>query len=239
MSDETSAVIAGSPGTPRYGLRQSRQQHWAGRARQHILLAALAALPAGCVYDESDRCSPGQELLEPGYCACLPGSVLAPQGCVACGENEVVAGSECACADGYSRPAAGGACVETPSGLGAACSGATCADPAFPVCATGSDGSGYCTKPCAAAEDCEGGYVCDTAATPAYCQRPPVGAGKACTGDADCAGGEATLCESFMLRQCVVRDCSPAAQDCFSGYRCCDFTSFGAPATMCLPSGAC
>ncbi|MEY2935697.1 MAG: hypothetical protein RL033_6446 [Pseudomonadota bacterium] len=241
MSDETS-VTAGSPATVaerRQGARRSQQRAPARRARRGIVLTALGVLLAGCVYDENDRCSPGQIPLGEGLCVCPQGSVLAQQGCTVCGENEVSAGRECVCGEGFSRPAAGGACEEAPSGLGVSCTGATCADPAFPLCASASDGSGYCTRQCTSTANCDGGYLCDTAAASAYCQRPPLGAGRACTSDADCAGTEATFCESFMLHQCVVRDCSPAAQDCFGDNRCCDLTQFGVPAPICLPNGAC
>lgn len=205
------------------------------------LLAGCGLAMGGCVYDAEDRCSPDQTVAGKGFCVCLPGSVMTATGCVACGENEVATGSACVCAEGFSRPAEGAACEAGPSGLGAACdtAGSACPDPAYALCHATAGSAGYCTEECTSSEDCEGGYACETAATPSYCRRPPVGAGQPCASDADCAGTEAPYCESFMLHQCVVGDCSPAAQDCFSGTQCCDFTQFGAPAPFCLPNGAC
>lgn len=239
MSD----IVAGRPTAvePRWSsLRRS------GEIRARILCVRVlfggwcGLALSGCVYDADDRCGPGQTPLGKGLCVCLPGSVLTVAGCVACGENEVAAGAECVCAEGFSRAGEGAACEQRASGLGAACDAASsaCPDPAYGLCFATDGSAGYCTEECTSSEDCEGGYACDTAAAPPFCRRPPVGAGQPCTSDAECTG-EATFCESFMLRQCVVSNCSPEADDCFSGTQCCDFTQFGAPVTFCLPTGAC
>lgn len=212
----------------------------ARRVYRLVLWAGLGALLAGCVYDSGDRCSPGQTLLNDAFCLCGEGTVLIGATCVPCAENEVPGSGECVCATGFARPAEGAACEALTSTLGVACDTATspCADATNDLCHATSDTAGYCTSACTSSTDCEGGYACDTAATPAYCRRPPVGAGQACTTDAECTDTEATLCESFMAHACVVV-CAPAAPDCFPGTKCCDFTMFGAPAPFCLPDGAC
>ena len=142
------------------------------------------------------------------------------------------------CDAGFSRPAPGQPCVAAPSALGAPCdaAGATCSDATYGVCIGANGGAGYCTRECASGDPCEGGYACDTAATTPFCRRPPVGAGTPCERDADCAGTEATFCESFVLHQCVVQGCSAAAADCFAGSQCCEQL---APVPLCLPNGAC
>lgn len=202
-------------------------------------LAAMGCLLLGCLYDADDPCSPGTVLSGGTVCVCAEGSVLTDDGCVDCGENEVADSAGCVCATGFSRASEGAPCESGPSALGVACdtASAPCADATYSVCHVTSDTGGYCTEGCTASADCEGGFACDTTATPAYCRRPPTGAGTTCSGDADCAGTEATLCENFMLNQCVVV-CADAA-DCFPGTKCCDFTMFGAPAPFCLPDGSC
>jgi len=212
------------------------------RRRRVARLGALVltgALFLGCLYDADDRCSPGT-VFDGVVCLCAEGSVLTDDGCVVCGENEVAGSGACVCASGFSRASEGAPCEEAPSTLGVACdtTSAPCADAAYDVCHVTTGSAGYCTEGCASSTDCEGGFACDVAATPPYCRRPPTGAGQTCAADVDCAGTEATLCESRMSNQCVVV-CDPAAPDCFPGMKCCDFTMFGAPAPFCLPDGSC
>jgi hypothetical protein len=214
-----------------------RARHRAGRLAAWALFGALSG---GCLYDAEDRCSPGQVLQDDILCLCGEGSVLGETGCTPCGENEVAGGSACVCAPGFSRATADAPCSVTPSALGAACDTASmpCSDEVYGVCQPADGSAGYCTEACTSSDDCEGGYACDTVATPPYCRRPPSGAGRACATNADCADAEASLCEAFMLHECVVV-CDVAAPDCFPGTQCCDFTGFGAPAPFCLPRGAC
>ena len=68
-------------------------------------------------------------------------------------------------------------------------------------------GAGYCTNVGCAANECMGGYACDTVAMPTYCARPPDGAGKSCASDADCAGTEATWCDIYQSHVCYVQGC--------------------------------
>jgi hypothetical protein len=222
-------------------VRRSWGRRRRARRLNSIASAALGMLIGGCIYDADDRCDSGQVLYAPDRCVCAEGSALTAQGCVPCGENEVVGPEGCVCGEGFSRPMAEDACQAAPSGLGTACDSAStpCADPKYDLCFATSGSAGYCTNACQSSDECDGGYACDTAAAPTYCRRPPSGAGQACTTAADCAGTEATFCESFMLHECVVRDCSPTAQDCFPGKQCCDLSQFGVPAPICLPNGAC
>jgi hypothetical protein len=204
------------------------------------VLTFVGSLLLGCLYDADDRCSPGTVLVGETVCVCTEGSVLTDEGCVVCGENEVAGSGGCVCAAGFSRSSEGAPCQAAASALGLACdaSSAPCTDPTYNVCHVTSGTSGYCTEGCASSGDCDGGFACDTTATPAYCRRPPTGAGQTCSADAECAGTEATMCETFMSHQCVVV-CDVAAPDCFPGMTCCDFTMFGAPAPFCLPEGSC
>jgi hypothetical protein len=169
-------------------------------------------------------------------CVCPAGSITTPDGCVACGEHEMSTGSACVCEEGYSRPAAGAPCVEAPSGLGMEC------DPAAPTCPAPYDhcepagASGYCTSACSAPEECSGGYACNSAS---ICQRPPAGLGKACETPADCAGTEATYCDTIVSHACQVEGCSVAPNNCFAGFDCCDLSGFGVPVNLCVPTGQC
>jgi hypothetical protein len=208
-----------------------------------LLLLTLGALVAGaCVYDADDRCSPGQVLLTDSSCGCAPGSAFTPQGCVPCAENEVAGPNGCICAEGLSRPTPDAACQAPPQELGVACDtqSAPCTSPTYDHCQIVSGSSGYCTTSgCSSSAECQGGYACDTAASPPFCRRPPLGAGNPCESPADCAGTEATWCDTFMTHTCLVQGCSVSAQDCFVGEECCDLSRFGLPAPLCLPQGAC
>jgi hypothetical protein len=207
------------------------------------LLGMLGALLQGaCIYDSDDRCSPGQVLLTDSNCVCAEGSAFTPNGCVPCAANEVVGPSGCVCAEGLVRPTPDAACQAPPQELGVECDmeSAPCTSTQYDHCQLVSGMSGYCTSTgCASSAECEGGYACDTAASPPFCRRPPLGAGRACESPADCAGTEATWCDTFMTNTCLVQGCSVPTQDCFGGMQCCDLTQFGVPEPLCLPPGAC
>ena len=204
-----------------------------------VWLAALAGLPLqGCLYDPDQPCDEGMVLYGDGLrCVCAEGLVYTPTGCVACGDHEVATPGGCVCEDGYSKPTADAACQETPSGLGVSC------NPAAPACAPEyahcepSAGGGYCTTAgCTSSDECEGGYACNAES---ICERPPLGLGQACETPDDCAGTEATFCDSFMTHSCQVQGCSLSSDDCFSGFECCDLSAFGLPEPLCVPEGAC
>lgn len=216
------------------------------------LLGVVVAVAGGCLYNAAERCGPGQLLDDAEVCVCARGhvpvyrdiTVLMPtnpmmqqrpfSSCTPCGANEVVSGDKCVCGPGYVLAATG--CI--PSNLGTAC--ASDAD-----CATGDQRfcrlpEGYCTRQtCATNADCNAAaeYVCETTATPPYCQRPPPGQGRACTmtGPDPTCSTEAPLC---VLNACTVSGCQTDA-GCSPGRKCCDLTKFGQPGlTLCL-KGSC
>ena len=181
-----------------------------------------------CLYDSGDRCDRGQRFdSAAGLCVCdeAQNLIAGDSGCVACGEHEVASNDACSCAEGYTRPSAGAPCTDFPPALGTACaSDKDCPDAIFDTCHVLSDGSGYCTNACPDRTVCLGGYACDTASAPSYCERPPSGQGKSCASDADCAGTEATWCETFNSHECFVQGCSLTKNDCFPGKECCDLS---------------
>jgi len=201
------------------------------------LFALLGALPSACVYDASDRCGPHQVMYQDLRCVCDAHSAPTATGCVPCGADEVPGATGCVCKPGYSKQDAAAACEPTPMGLGTACDASTpCTDPEFMHC-EGADGHAYCTNTgCASSADCTGGYACDVSVTPSVCRRPPLGLSMSCSSQADCAGTEATFCDTFMSHTCLVQGCSLAPDDCFAGWQCCDF---GLPQPLCVPQGAC
>ena len=241
MANEASRSMLRDPAVSAHCLNiPSHGRRWRRVAR--IAFAALLGLAfAGCIYDDDDRCGPGQVLSPDAICVCADGFAMTALGCVACGENEVAGPSGCVCADGFSRPTDAGPCQAGPSTLGVECdtASAPCTDASYGLCVATSGTAGYCSNECTSSEECDGGYACDTGANAGYCRRPPTGAGRACAAPADCADAEASYCEFFQLHQCVVAGCSPAADDCFPGTVCCDFTAMGAPTTFCLPEGSC
>lgn len=219
------------------------------RAVSWILTLMSTACVSACVYDSSDRCDADQRYDPPsGLCVItcdeaanrIPGE----RGCVACGEHEQAEHGVCNCVQGYRRPGAGAACAAVPEALGAAClKDQDCVDGSFGSCHLLDDGTGYCTSEgCTQSSDCSAGYGCNSKASPAFCQRPPRGAGASCSSDVDCAGTEATFCESFQSRACFVEGCSLTVDDCFPGQECCDLTgpSFGLyKKQICVDRGSC
>lgn len=195
-------------------------------------------LPA-CVYDSNNPCGDGgfEVYGDNQRCVCPEGAVLTATGCIECGEHEVATATSCECETGYSRPGPGEPCEEA-AGLGAEC------DPASPECGSPythcepAGDSGYCTTDgCGSSDDCDGGYACDADST--VCKRPPLGLGTSCSTPEDCAGTEATFCDTFMTMTCQVQGCSLDPDDCFEGYECCDLSMFGLPEPLCVPTGAC
>lgn len=217
-----------------------------------VALAAIPAMTAGCLYTASERCGPGEVQDVTDVCVCAPGNVpvyrditvLSPvsatelkpfSSCTPCGNHQVVSGDKCACAPGFVQGATG--CMI--SNLGATCAAdADCAAGDQKYCSLP---AGYCTRSgCAINADCnaDADYACATTATPAYCQRPPLGQGAACTaaqGDPACTS-EAPLC---VLGGCVAPPGCQTDGDCTPKRKCCDFTHLGQPGvTLCL-AGAC
>ena len=87
--------------------------------------------------------------------------------------------------------------------------------------------AGYCTTSgCVDSSDCEVGWYCLEKNEMAYCHKPLSGLGARCKDDSDCAEFEATFCESFATKMCLVVGCS-ADEPCPRGYSCCDLTPTG------------
>jgi len=206
-----------------------------------LLCAASAVLAQACVYDPHDRCDPGQRV-EHDLCVCLDGMVPAQVGCEPCGKHETAVKGSCVCDEGYARSAERGACEEVSAELGQSCrpSGSSPECPeAYPMCQPSDFDVGYCTTSgCENDDDCEGGYRCDARETPSYCARMPIGLGKPCSNDDDCADSEATYCVTLMMGGCAVEGCSPPDVGCPVGYACCDLSSVGL-AVICVPEGLC
>lgn len=204
-----------------------------------VCAEGYAATKTGCV-----RCLENEEAGANG-CVCKAGygraDAAAP--CNACGENEVTgATGACECATGFSRASAGAPCTPAPAGLDAACDTATtpCPDATYNHCHAVSGTAGYCTSQgCTSSADCAGGHMCDLTVTPSYCRRPPVGAGKPCASDADCAGTEATYCNTAVTQKCQVQGCTLSPNNCFTGTVCCDFTAYGVAQYQCVAEGSC
>jgi hypothetical protein len=215
----------------------------AGRVPRLRATAALLACLPGCLYDPDDVCSPNQEI-QSGRCVCVEGAVPAEdgEGCTPCGAHEVVSGDTCACMDGYARVDDAAPCEPIPAGLGAACDpgGLTCSDQDYDYCHQTDDAAGYCTSAgCASSQECPPGYACAEGDTGRYCQRPPTGQGLACESSADCAGYEASYCETFQAHICLVSGCSLSPDTCFEGWQCCDLSSLGLDLTLCVEQGLC
>jgi len=204
---------------------------------------ALLASSFGCVYDPSHRCDENETLSSDGrQCTCVPSAAMTAHGCTLCKANEVPGKGTCDCAPGYSRPTPDAACQQAPSALGLACDpqSAPCTDATYSTCHLTSGSAGYCTSTgCSTSADCASGYACDTSASPFFCARPPVGAGQACQSTADCAGTEATYCDSAVTHQCHVEGCTLAPDNCFSGSVCCDLSTFGVAKPFCVQTGTC
>ena len=183
-----------------------------GRRRRTTLWVALALMSPGCVLDTDARCGPNQVSWEGNErCVCAEGTAYTPTGC-----------------------------VPIPAGIGTPCVDTSeCSNPAFPHCQISPAGDGYCTTVgCTGPADCSGGYACNTLAAPAYCQRPPSGAGMTCAADSDCAGKEASFCDVVVSRTCLVRDCTVEPNSCFSGSECCVIQG-PVPLALCIPEGFC
>ena len=86
---------------------------------------------------------------------------------------------------------------------------------------------------CDSDAECDSGTYCDLTQDPPSCLMPPSGQGHACTSDADCSGFQADYCETIVTSECLVQGCDKEANNCSSGYQCCDFTWMGLP-SLCV-----
>lgn len=191
----------------------------------------LATMLPACIVDEGDKACGKNQVLVDGegtkFCQCAPGYIMdmaTGLDCKPCGENEDSQGGECVCKPGYSRPSATAACGM--SALGAACSDDSGCSGDFPVCVT-DDGAGYCTSDgCTSSADCQRGFVCEQDGGKGVCKKVPTGYGMSCESAADCAGTEATYCDSFSSKTCLVQSCSKTSP-CPGDWSCCDIALAG------------
>jgi hypothetical protein len=152
-------------------------------------------------------------LVASALCGCLVDS-SAP-----CGDQlrEAESGA-CACPSGYSP--SGNVCIqdepapEAPPGP-------------VPECTSGS------ACECQSSRECPPGELCDSFGS-GRCAEAPAGLGAACSGSADCAGGEATYCDLFASRSCQVQGCLERAGECPGDYICCNYTILST--SLCIPA---
>jgi hypothetical protein len=214
--------------------------------QRSALLLLICTLPQ-CIIS-GDKCGPHQVLIEDYHsiCVCEAGYVISDDGlrCNKCGKNEEAANDMCVCKSGYQRPSAGMAC--TRSELGSACSESQPCTDAFPFCAPAADDEGYCTlKDCAEPSDCPEGWSCENQSGTRFCRRPPSGFGESCETSRDCGDFEASYCEAFQSRTCMLEGCATGGVKCPSGWSCCDYSLLlGSALSLCvtpdgLDNGAC
>jgi hypothetical protein len=196
-----------------------------------ILLLVAAT---SCVYDASERCGPNMTY-DPTLqaCLCADNAIVDKLGCTPCPADEVVIAGACGCAPGSAKNADN--VCERITGLGDACeTGADCTNPAYAYCAPGVAGSS-CTSTCTDNAGCGDAYTCATWETQPYC-REFVGLGTPCATSDDCAGTDATFCDTYQSHTCIVAGCSLDHGACPRGTMCCDFSQYGL-GTLC--AGAC
>lgn len=220
----------------------NRQTPSYGVLRALLVAAASSVALLACTFDPDDRCGVGQVIYGDNVrCVCPEGSLAIGTECVKCGDNEIAGPTSCVCDAGFFRPAPGQACEPAPQGLGAACdTSVPCAGEPYSHCETVDDSAGYCTSTgCSSSDQCTDGYQCDLAVSPSICRKPPVGLGTPCSTDAECAGTEATYCDTFMSKTCRQQGCTFAPDSCFIGTQCCDLSQFGVAQPLCVPAGTC
>ena len=198
----------------------------------------LVMVVGGCVYSTNDLCGSSMVFDNAlGACVCADNAVIDGLGCTPCPSGEVVIAGACGCAPGSTKNS-DDVCARI-AGLGDVCADASaCSNPDYPVCAPASAGvttAGTCTRTCIADSDCGDAYTCATWEPQPYC-REFGGLGKSCVSSDDCAGTDATFCDTYQSHTCIVSGCSLDASDCPRGTMCCDFSQYGL-GTLC--AGAC
>ncbi len=229
---------------------QKKRRFEYGHAAVAVLLGSLAAgAVVSCVYDGDEPCGEGQMVYEDGIerCICKEGWASTEGGCAECGENEVAGLLGCACADGYGRQDPDATCepcgdheFTAPSGICECEAGYARATPAD-ACeeTTGDPENPAGGTPCTSDEECTDGARCDLDAATPTCLPRPVGLNESCASDADCAGFEATYCDTFVTQSCLVQGCTLSPDNCFPGTECCDLSIYGISQPLCLAEGDC
>ncbi len=167
-------------------------------------------------------------------CVCEPGAVALPDGsCKPCGENEEPNAGQCACKSGYARETPESDCEE--SAIGQACNAMqSCSEP-YPYCVASAGGDGYCTATdCENNADCPSGFTCEREGAMRFCKRLPTGVGVTCASADDCASFDATYCETFQAKACLLQKCATGDIKCPNEWGCCDFGAL-LGVSFCLP----
>jgi hypothetical protein len=223
-----------------------KSERWRSHFMRRAWLGAVGSLLlGGCLVDLDNRCGSHQKYNGDAIrCECAEGFGLVGTKCIACGENEVGSLSGCACAPGYLRASSEAPCAAQDT-LGRACTkDEDCVHPDYNYCHLGDTG-GYCTSAgCTSSKECPNSisYACNTRESPSFCERPPTGFGAQCSSDEQCAGFEASYCESASSKACLVNDCKADPDICYGDQVCCDIGLIGT--SICIPpdqlaNGAC
>lgn len=214
----------------------SRRMHIRARLLVLSLLAAIE-LP-GCLVEQG-RCGPNQERNIADNCVCKSGFVVdANLICQPCAASEISVGDKCVCAPGFTRDSSSQQCIEVVADVGKPCLTDADCPAGGPYCHHAKSGESYCTVTgCTQLTECPFGYGCDLKAMPTVCARAPTGLFAECQTQQDCAGKEASFCETSVSYLCTVPNCKNDG-DCFTGLECCDVTAYGLP-TICVQEGLC
>lgn len=225
-------------GAAHVSVRGSRASRATSRSVGALGLSLGLSLGSGCLVDQG-RCGSHQEHNAVGNCVCISGYVLANDlQCRPCGEHQRSVGDRCLCQAGYAFDAQQNCVPQAPPSSVEACQRSEDCPANVPTCHMPNKGDPYCSVTgCKSAADCPGGFGCDTDAVPAVCVRPPTGQATPCTSSADCAGKEASYCETYSAHVCLVPGCKVAG-DCFPGWDCCDLSSYSL-GSLCVPEGTC
>lgn len=208
------------------------------RACLLVLAMPVAMTLSGCLVEQG-RCGPNQERNVADNCVCargfVPDSKLV---CQPCATNELSVGDKCVCAPGFTRDSASQECIPVVADVGKPCVTDADCPTGGPHCHHPKSGESYCTVTgCTQLMECPFGYGCDVRGTPTVCARAPSGLFSDCQSQEDCAGQEASFCETSVSYLCTVANCKTDA-DCFAGLECCDVTAYGLP-TICVQEGLC
>ena len=185
----------------------------------------VLVVTTGCVYDANELCGPHMKYdTSLDVCLCDDSSIADGLRCTLCPADEVAVAGACGCAPGSTKNSAG--VCDRVVGLGDPCQSASdCTNPGYAYCAPGVTGSS-CTSACASDSDCGDSYTCATWEPQPYC-REFVGLGMSCTSAADCAGTDATFCDTYQSHTCIVAGCTVGDGACPRGTLCCDFSQYG------------
>lgn len=187
-----------------------------GPVRRAGILLVFVASVVGCLVDPDDPCGEQFSKVSDGACACPAGSIVAGGVCSPCGEHERSEGNQCVCEGGYERATGSSECV------------AITDESAQPVGSPEAGAGG-----CSSSAECGAGLLCDVYGA-RECVAAPSGFGAACTRASDCAGTEATFCDTFASRTCQVQGCSELGGVCPGDMICCSYAILSV--SLCIPS---